>query len=148
MTAAAAGNAVIIGMEKEKDTKRYTNSNKKIRKADIVLIAVFLVIAAVSGIFMMMNKEDGAYAVVTIDGEEVMSLPLDEDTEVLLGEGGATNLLVIHDGKASVTEASCPDRVCVRMGEISAEGETIVCLPHKLVISVRGGEKRADTVSR
>ncbi|MCR5482051.1 MAG: NusG domain II-containing protein [Clostridia bacterium] len=118
------------------------------RKADIVLIAAFIIIAAISGILLMLFRSDGAYAVVTIDGEKVMSLPLDEDTKVLIGEGEKTNLLVIKDGKASIKEASCPDHICVRTGEICHEGETIVCLPHRLVVSISGGDEGADTVSR
>ncbi len=33
-------------------------------------------------------------------------------------------------------EADCPDKVCVGMRRISKSGETIVCLPHKLVIAI------------
>ena len=49
---------------------------------------------------------------------------------------GGTNLLVIADGSASVTEADCPDALCVGMGKISRTGQSIVCLPHQVVVEV------------
>ena len=45
---------------------------------------------------------------------------------------------MIENGMAYVTDADCPDQVCIRMGKISKTGENIVCLPHKLVIQVEG----------
>ncbi len=44
------------------------------------------------------------------------------------------NVVEICDGKASVTEADCPDKLCVGQREISGNGESIICLPHKLVV--------------
>ena len=120
----------------------------KIKKWDIVLILVLLVVSGAAFALRELTAGHGAEAVVTVDGVETMRLPLAEDTEVLLGEGDATNLLVIKDGRASVTEASCPDKVCVHTGEISRTGETIVCLPHKLVVSIEGSEQEVDAVSQ
>ena len=68
-----------------------------------------------------------------------MELPLSEDTRIVLGEGEHTNTLVIENGAARVVEASCPDQICVNQGAVRYEGESIVCLPHKLVVTVEGG---------
>ena len=67
-----------------------------------------------------------------------MRLPLSRDAEILLGEGAHSNLLVIEGGKAAVTEASCPDHVCVEQGWVGYTGQAIVCLPNKLVVSIEG----------
>ena len=40
------------------------------------------------------------------------------------------------DGKASMAKADCPDKICVNHAAISKKGETIVCLPHKVVVEV------------
>ena len=53
-------------------------------------------------------------------------------------DGKTTNLLVIKDGKADVTEADCPDKLCVHQKAISKTNETIVCLPNKVVVQVIG----------
>lgn len=111
----------------------------KKHKNDILLIAIVLVLALGVWAFTLLTRESGGEAVVSINGEEVMRLPLDQDTEILLGEGEHTNLLVIEDGQAAVAEASCPDHVCINQGWIGFNGQSIVCLPNKLVVSVEGG---------
>ena len=91
-------------------------------------------------VFLYATRQDGGYVSVQMDGQTVMELPLSEDTQVLLGEDGHTNTLVIRNGTAQVMEADCPDQICVRQGAVQYEGESIVCLPHKLVVSVEGGQ--------
>ena len=48
------------------------------------------------------------------------------------------NTLVINGGKASIVSADCPDKLCVHQQEISKAGESIICLPHKLVVRIEG----------
>ena len=89
----------------------------------------------------------GAWAVVSVDGQEIARYRLDQDREETIGQGDY-NILRIENGAAAVTEANCGDRTCVVMGPISREGETIVCLPHRLLIRVEGGEASGvDAVS-
>ena len=84
---------------------------------------------------------------VTVDGAEVGRYRLTEDRTVVIGEDDY-NILEISGGGAAVTEANCGDHTCVRMGRISRAGETIVCLPHRLVVEIVGGEAAADAVAR
>ena len=57
-------------------------------------------------------------------------------------------LLSIKDGSASIIEASCPDLLCVKQKEIREAGESIICLPNKLVIRViNEGETTVDGVA-
>ena len=121
----------------------------KLKKADIVLVLVLLLAAAAAGIFMLAVRGDGAEAVVIRDGQEILRLPLSEDAEEVITEGEDSNTVVIKGGTARVTEANCPDKVCVHTGEIRYEGQTIVCLPHKLVVKIEGGEKQeTDAVAQ
>ena len=114
--------------------------NRKKLKNDILLIAVLLVVAAAVWLAVTLTRTDGAYARVEVDGEIVMTLPLDKDADVVIGEGERTNRLIIKDGAAYVTDASCPDHLCVKQGEARFSGETIVCLPNKFVVTIVGGE--------
>lgn len=122
--------------------------DKKI-KHDIIL-AVAVIIAA-AGIWLVTEllKEEGAYAVVVVDGTETARYPLDTDAEIRLeSANGGYNILIIKDGKADVSEASCPDHVCVDQREISRTGEAITCLPNKTVITIEGpSEAEVDLVS-
>ena len=49
------------------------------------------------------------------------------------------NIVEIKDGEVSVTGASCRNQVCVRHSAISRSGESIVCLPNRLIVTIEGG---------
>ena len=106
---------------------------------DFFLVAALLLLGGVLALFLRLTRQTGGTVSVQIDGKAVMELPLSEDTQIVLGEGEHTNTLVIAGGKAQVVEASCPDRICVGQGAVQYAGESVVCLPHKLVITVQGG---------
>ncbi len=81
-------------------------------------------------------------AVVTIDGQLYGKYPLSEDMELkITQDNGEYNILHIEDGYASVTEASCRDKICVNHSHIHYSGDTIVCLPNKVVVSIENGEE-------
>ena len=111
----------------------------KTHRNDAILIVVLLILGGSLALFLYATRRSGGYVSVQVDGGTVMELPLDEDTRLVLGEGAHTNTLVIQDGAARVVEASCPDQICVNHGAIRYEGESIVCLPHRLVVTVEGG---------
>ena len=64
--------------------------------------------------------------------------------------GVVTNTLEIRDGCADMTDADCPDKICVNQKAVSRPGETIVCLPNKVVVEVEAdtGETAYDSFSR
>lgn len=113
-----------------------TNDRKKIRN-DVILAVVLLLLAAAAMLFWHLQKAEGDFAVVLIDGVETARYALDTDVSVeITTDGGGTNTLVIRSGEAFVETANCPDLVCAGHRAISHVGETIVCLPHKLVIKI------------
>ena len=80
-------------------------------------------------------------AVVKINASETARYPLSENitTEILSGENNEfSNTLVIENGKVRVSSANCPDKICAGHKAVSYTGESIVCLPHKLVIEIKG----------
>lgn len=112
------------------------------KKNDLILI-LFILISALGGFLFYRStaKLEAGQVVITIDGSEYKRLPLDKDQELTIpGFKGGTNHLVIRGGFAEVTEASCPDKVCVHQAAISKNGEIIVCLPNRVVVSVVGAE--------
>ena len=112
----------------------------KTHRNDVLLIAVLLILGGALALFLYATRQTGGYVSVQVDGETVMELPLSEDARIVLGEGGHTNTLVIKDGTAQIIEAGCPDQICVNQGAVRYAGESIVCLPHKLVVTVEGGQ--------
>ena len=111
-------------------------TEKRKRKNDVILIAALTLTFALIGACLLLLGKQGDTVTVTVDGKLYGEYPLARDTEVeILSEGGH-NLLVIRDGAALVEDASCPDGICAAHRPISRNGESIICLPNKVVISV------------
>ena len=112
---------------------------KFIKKQDIILIAAVFVIAGL--LFLgsqMMHKKPAEIVEVSVDGKVVETLDLAKDQELTIdGVSGGTNHLIIKDGEAWVSEATCPDKICVHQGKIHLDGEIIVCLPNKMTAQIK-----------
>lgn len=97
--------------------------------------ALLLIICAVGSLIMATGKT-GDTVTVTINKTVFGEYPLDQDRTVEIRTETTLNVLVIKDGKASVKSASCPDGICASHRPISMAGESIICLPNKVVITV------------
>lgn len=112
-----------------------------ITKKDIVLAGCILVAAATLwGVMRFNGNKEGSYAKITIDGEIYGIYSLSEDQEISIGD---TNVCRIESGQVKMIQADCPDQLCIRQQAAGKEGETIVCLPNKVVIEVT--EREEDT---
>ena len=112
---------------------------KRIGKYDLIFISlIFAVITLFTIIFYSKYNQNGDFAVVTVDGKEYGRYPLCEDTEIDITDatGQITNILSISNNTATMSEASCPDKLCMKHKAISLEKETIVCLPNKVVVTI------------
>ena len=115
-------------------------------KIDIIVIASFLLISIVATVVINLTRVDGAKVSVTVDGETVAEYPLYIDGVYTLN--GGTNILTIENGTARMSYSDCPDHVCEITGKVRFVGETIVCLPNKLTVTVTGNSDDAiDFVS-
>ncbi|HKM03859.1 MAG TPA: NusG domain II-containing protein [Lachnospiraceae bacterium] len=120
-----------------------------IKKKDLILAGVILVIALLAMLFIVLTKEEGGEVVITVDGEVYKTLPLDKDITLTIGgESGDYNVLQIKEGKVSMTDANCPDKYCVKHRDIHYNHESIICLPHKVIVEIQGGDKNdVDTIT-
>ena len=122
-------NKYISNME-SKD--RYLDNNNHKYKKDIILIAAFVVINHYV-------KKDGAFVQIKVDGQVVNTIPVNQnETLTIEGYQGGSNIVTIENGGVTMTDADCPDKLCVKTGRISKTGETIVCLPHRVVVEIIG----------
>ena len=83
---------------------------------------------------------------ITIDGERYQTLSLSKNTTIELPAGNGSNILTIRDGAADMTDADCPDQLCVKQKAISHTGETLVCLPHKVVVKVINNSNETEDI--
>ena len=114
-------------------------------KRDLILIGGILIVALIAFVFVQMNQDGGAYVLIRVDGEEVEQYSLSEEGTYPLN--GGTNILHIEGGEAWLTEADCPDHLCVQQGKISKTGQVITCLPNTLTVTVYGAEASVELIS-
>ena len=126
--------------------KTETTNNSPRLRYDIILISALLAVALAVLLFTSLTRRQGNLVEVEQNGALVATYRLDVDGEYPLN--GGTNILVIKDGEAYLSYADCPDKTCVNTGKIHYVGESIICLPNKLAITVRGSsDDGVDLVS-
>ena len=97
----------------------------------IVVIALIMLL-----IMQMTRTEEGNRVQITLDGKVYGTYSLGKNRVIEVKDGSFYNKIRIEDGKAYMEEANCPDGYCEEQGKISGRTQTIVCLPHKLVVEV------------
>lgn len=109
------------------------------KKKDLILICSVLVLAAA---FWLVPRAVGFFGNskeqklrITVSGEEYGTYSLEEDQVIKVGD---TNVCEIKDKKVSMISAECPDQLCIHQRTIQLQGETIVCLPNKVVLEIMG----------
>lgn len=92
-------------------------------------------------------SNDERYISIQVNGKEIKKVIFDEKligTTIPIKTDYGYNLVELDDNKVRVIEADCPDKIDVKQGYISRIGETIVCLPNKLVIEIKGLKTDSD----
>ncbi|MEX1307221.1 MAG: NusG domain II-containing protein [Eubacteriales bacterium] len=110
------------------------------RKKEIIIISIILVLAVGALLFLQMSGNDEAqkYVKITVAGEVYDIIPLTDtlDTEFTISTELGENHVVIKDGIVNVDWADCKNQVCVKTKSAEELYDTIVCLPHKLIIEI------------
>ncbi|SHI34094.1 NusG domain II-containing protein [Parasporobacterium paucivorans] len=109
------------------------------KKNDIILLATILAVSFVAFIlFNILLPQQGAYVEIVVKGEVVKSLPLDENTQYMIVSEKGYNVLDINNREAKITDASCPDKLCMHQKSIKSSDESLICLPNEVVVRVVG----------
>jgi len=127
----------------QKSNIRSTCMKDKSALRDLLLAAAILTIAA--GLYIgnrIMNRAPAVIVEVSVDGVVAQELDLGKDGEyVIQGYNNGSNTLIIENGEAWISDATCPDKVCIHQGKISRSGEMIVCLPNLMIAKIVGEEE-------
>ena len=123
-----------------------SSGRRKLRN-DIIFISVLIALIMVAALGVLLFSRDGDTVIVTVDGQIYGEYSLNTDRQVEIVNGEGYNLLVIEGGKAFVKSASCPDGICSSHRAVSKDGESIICLPNKVVIEIRArGQEQPDVI--
>ncbi len=112
------------------------------KKNDRILIGALLGAAFVLLLAMFFAKQNtvNGEAVILIEGEEYARYPLSEDRIVTIPGLLGGNELTIEGGSAWMSQAVCPDKICMDFGKIHYNTEMIVCRPGSIVVIIENGE--------
>lgn len=127
----------------------------KMKPLDAIIIVCLFVASfiphVVYGIQLSQVDEDALiYATVKISGEEVYRVELSEETppETLTfhSSDNQYNVIEVEGMRIRNKEDNSPDQIGVRKGWISQPGETVVVLPHKLIIEIHAESTDEDEI--
>ena len=113
------------------------------RKKEIIAILILILIALTLLICVRLFAEgEGKYVKVYVDNKLKKTFNLNNNSRYLIDTKKGYNLLIIKDGKARIVDADCPNKICVDKGFISKNDESIIFLPHNVVVTVESNEKK------
>ena len=145
---------------------------KRTRKADWILILFLIVLSGFLGVLFFVGRSRGTCLELSVDGSQIYEMPFKEteiqqerryllvtfdaegnatvqsgvDFELSIPETGAYNLLCVTADGVQMMQADCRDQICVHHRKIVRQGESIICLPHRLTAEVRGGKTDAEVL--
>lgn len=125
----------------------------KKRKKDLIFIFSILIFA----VFLLLiqrvygNAQDEADIVkITVDQKLYGTYDLNKNQTITIQNDLGINTIQIQNKDVWMEEADCPDGYCKEQGHISKNKQTIVCLPHKLVVEISDDSEKSepDSVDR
>lgn len=105
------------------------------KKCDFIVFGIIVLFSVLLAFAFF--GDGGRIVTVTYEGKIFGEYSLNKNKTVKIETDRGVNTLVIEKGEAYFTDSDCPDKTCQKSGKISKEGETIVCLPHKIIAEVK-----------
>lgn len=117
------------------------------KKRDIIIISVFLVISLVGLLAVKVFAPTGSitYADIYVNDKLYEAVPLDTDTVIVVDQGdGKVNHVEVKDGAIFMADSTCADHICITQGQMSPENyqnrpmlNWIICLPNRVTVELR-----------
>lgn len=147
--AAFAGGSSDSSFQGRIQNKAKQSGPEKFGRRDIAFLAALFLLGAGLSLAIYLFSSGGSEIRITVDGHLYGTYDLGKNQEIVVEAEGGVNVVAIEAGAAYMKSADCPDGLCMHQGRISRDKQTIVCLPHRLVVEAVGGEaKEYDSVSR
>ena len=117
----------------------------KIGDVFVYIFIILLVGLSFIGLKSMGNHEGKVLVQVESDGSIIESVEMSgpeaegsvRELRIDAVDGGYNIVRISADG-VEIIDADCPDRLCVYSPSIKNPGQSIVCIPHKLIVRITG----------
>ena len=123
---------------------------KYIKKADVILLIILVIAGLASTVYVAASKSNGDTVIVEQYGNLYGKYSLFENKEIDVPAFDSISSDVhisIKDGSVKVTKSGCHNQICVRHAAISSTGESIICLPNRVVVKIEGKGGGYDAVT-
>jgi hypothetical protein len=117
---------------------------------DYIITLIFISVAVVFLLSWTINSQKGSYAHINASGK-IYEYPLNEDRIVKITSGRkGLAVFEIKGGKIRFLKSNCPRGICKKFGYISRPGQTSICIPNRIAVTIKGknNENGVDTVCR
>lgn len=125
---------------------------KIFKKLDIVII-ILLIILSFTPHFILGSKlyknYSSTYVSIKVSGKLYDNIPLSSfkgEKIIDINTSKGSNKILIRNNTIKIIDADCKDELCIKQGEISKVSQTLVCLPHELIIEIKGDESNDDDI--
>ena len=115
-------------------------------KGDIWLFGGIVLVALLLWLLRSFFAAEGTFVQVSVEGKSVKLFAITDKIDLKCEGVGGYNRLRVENGKAWIEEADCPDGICQHHAPISRTGDSIICLPHRLTVTVIGDGEAPDAV--
>jgi hypothetical protein len=117
---------------------------------DRVLIVLTLVVTVLAFFALPIVAGGRASTVkVSVAGVQTHRLSLDKAGEIKIKTTSGYCLMQVEGRRVRIKAADCPKNLCMAQGWISAAGESIICLPHRVIVAIEpvsGDDSQTDAV--
>lgn len=124
------------------------------KKGDIAL--VLTVLAIIAGIFAF-NKfnyrghKGDLTAIINKDNNVIRTIDLSllTKTETITVQGKYKATIIAQKDRIRVLDSTCPDKICVKSGWLTKPGDSSVCVPNRLIVSIKSRDNsEVDTIAK
>lgn len=130
-------------MSGSKGEKRLMKWGKWLKKGDIAVAGLILLLAGASLLPFVLQNSQKTYCIITRDDAIIEQVELTEQTSQTIEiQGSYSNTVRIEGGEVWVSHSTCPNQLCVHSGSISRSGQAIVCLPNQVLIRIASSEEQ------
>lgn len=113
------------------------------KKSDLLIIGIFLLIALIIFLPTLSDSEKTLTAVITADGETLTEISLTDSTQEEIKINGT--VIKINGKTVFFAESNCPDKVCVKTGNLDSQGDSSACVPNRVSVYIKD-EKTEDDI--
>ncbi|MCK4307587.1 NusG domain II-containing protein [candidate division WOR-3 bacterium] len=105
---------------------------------DKILILCLLSLSVVSGVVLKRAHKEAKYCIISVNGKDAYKLLLSEPQKIEVKGALGESIIEIKDKSVRMLDSSCLLKICVHQGEIKSPGETIICVPNRVMIRIAG----------